>query len=62
MLPECLCRRIEICLHPLSHDVDLCLRKKNKFRLKLETETVCLYLGSTLKETERQLERKNENF
>lgn len=60
VLPECLCRRMEICLHLWSHYVDLCLRKKI-FRLKLGTERVCLYLGSTLKNTERQLEKKNKN-
>lgn len=57
VLPECLCRRIEICLHPSSHDIDLCLRKKI-FRLTLGTEKECLFLTSTLKETERHCKRK----
>lgn len=35
--------------------------KKKIFRLTLGTERVCLYLGSTLKETESKLGKKHEN-
>lgn len=57
---KCLCR-IEICLHPLSHDIDLCLReKKNIFRLKLEINKGMFVFRFYLK-GDRQLEKKNEN-